>query len=429
MVRSQANPSPPPRSNTPLKAWTGYRSNHRQKSHDDAHADASAPLPPNLVDHGRVPDNAPELVCDDARLASLLDELRDAGEIAYDTEFIGEQTYFPHLCLIQVATADRVTLIDPLSKVDLAPFWQLLADPGVTTVVHAGLQDLGPILRGAGRPVGRVFDTQLAAGFCGMDYPISLAKLVDALIGGDLNQGPKFSRWDQRPLTPLQKSYAANDVRYLLLLRRRVEARASDMGNRDALAEELDALRDPALQGGPPPLEKLKAKGVAQLSRRRRTVLLALVDWRDHAARRLDMPPRAVMGDDVLVALACDRPADAAALHETRGLPRPVKEQFTLELLEAIRAGEAADPAPAAPRSKKPTEAQKRRCDELWAAVQAACEAKGVAVSIACNRREVSAWVLSPKRREELRPRLRSGWREAVLGPLLDAVEAEAVGP
>ena len=417
-------PSKPANSKRSPQAWAGYRSRHRQRSHDEAHAeqeDLSAP--PLLIEHDRVPAGEPELVTTQPRLDALLGTLRDAGEVAYDTEFIGEQTYFPHLCLIQVGTPDAVTLIDPLAEVDLTGLWRLLADPGMTTVVHAGVQDLEPILRHAGRPVGEVFDTQIAAGFAGLDFPVSLARLVDQLIGGELEQGPKFSRWDQRPLSSLQKAYAANDVRYLLLLRDRVSERVEKRGNLDALREELRITAEQSPQLGPPPLEKLKARGVSNLSRRRRTRLHALVAWRDSAARRLNMPPRAVVADETLVTLACENPASADELHHVAGLPRPVKEQFTGELLDELdRAGRATS-LPSPPRARKPTTAQKERCDTLWQQVQRACENRGIATAIACNRREISAWALSENRRAELRNRLTTGWRGDLLGPMLNAFE------
>ena len=408
------------------KAWLGYRSKHRQRSHDQAHADQQdlAP-PPLLIEHPRVPAGEPELITTQPQLDALLETLRHAGEVAYDTEFIGEQSYFPHLCLIQVATPDTVALIDPFAGVELDGFWRLLADPEVTTVVHAGVQDLEPILRHAEQPVGDVFDTQIAAGFAGLDYPVSLARLVDELIGGELEQGPKFSRWDQRPLSSLQKAYAANDVRYLLLVRDRVSERVEELGNTAALREELRTIAGQSPQLGPPPLEKLKARGVSSLSRRRRTVLHELVAWRDSAARRLDMPPRTVIPDEALLSLACDDPSDAEQLHSAPGLPRPVKEQFTDELLDTLHRARSMPPLPTPPRSRKPTPTQKERCDTLWQGVQQACDHRGIATAIACNRKEISAWALSPRRREELSDRLTSGWRGEVLGPLLREIQDE----
>src|SRR5262249_48948952 len=131
------------------------------------------------------------------------------------SEFIGELTYVPKLCVIQVATTERVELIDPLADIDLTPFWELIADETVEKVVHAGLQDIEPVVRILNRPAANVFDTQIAAGLAGMTYPLSLSKLVYELVGYKLGKGLTFSHWDQRPLSASQLRYAADDVRYL----------------------------------------------------------------------------------------------------------------------------------------------------------------------------------------------------------------------
>ena len=132
---------------------------------------------------------------------ALIGRLRAAGSFAYDSEFIGELTYLPKLCLIQVATTQEISLIDPIAKIDLLEFWELVADPAVEKITHAGQQDLEPVIRHLNRPGQNVFDTQISAGFVGMAYPVSLSKLVREVIGARLEKGLTFSHWDQRPLS------------------------------------------------------------------------------------------------------------------------------------------------------------------------------------------------------------------------------------
>src|SRR5439155_3723372 len=187
------------------------RSQHRAKQHADAHADAHADDPA----HGSVPDLPgvsradATLITTDAGLAGLLDGLRAAGSFAYDSEFIGELTYVPKLCLVQVATTDRVALIDPLAGVDLKPFWEIIADESVEKIVHAGQQDVEPVIRHLGREAKNVFDTQIACGFIGMAYPVALSKLVAELIGATLGRGLTFTHWDRRPPAAGHLRYAA----------------------------------------------------------------------------------------------------------------------------------------------------------------------------------------------------------------------------
>jgi ribonuclease D len=153
------------------------RSQHSSRQHEAAHAEDTATPPPPLhvPDRPLIPRNEADLVTTQAELLELLDRLRAAGSFAYDSEFIGELTYVPKLCLVQVATAERVSLIDPLEGLDLKPFWELVADPSVEKITHAGQQDVEPVVRHLGTEAKNVFDTQIACGFIGMAYPVALA--------------------------------------------------------------------------------------------------------------------------------------------------------------------------------------------------------------------------------------------------------------
>src|SRR5580765_2392789 len=155
------------------------RSRHRSRNHEEAHSeDIHDPAHTSHPHHPHVPQGEAAVITDTASYDELLAHLREAGSFAYDSEFIGELTYIPKLCLIQVATTSRIALIDPLAGLDLMRFWELLADPTVEKIVHAGEQDVEPVVRHLGRDAQNVFDTQIAAGFIGMAYPVALLKLV-----------------------------------------------------------------------------------------------------------------------------------------------------------------------------------------------------------------------------------------------------------
>ncbi len=174
------------------------------RQHQLSHADGADAQPLPIIDHPLVPDNQPTIITQQDGLEQLIAQLRQHQQCAYDTEFIGEHTFYPHFCLIQVATQHTVTLIDPLASIDLQPFWELLADPEVEILVHAGRQDLEPVGRYTGKPATHIFDTQIASAFCGLRYPISLSQLALEMIEADLGKGLKFSQWDHRPLTGAQ---------------------------------------------------------------------------------------------------------------------------------------------------------------------------------------------------------------------------------
>lgn len=195
-----------------VRSRTAFHARHRAQAHQQAHQDAADR--PAVLQHPQVCAGEPELVTSPQRRDEVLASLR-GGVFAYDTEFIGEHTYHPHLCLVQVATTDHIWLLDPLSGLDLRPFWELVAEAGTVKIVHAGLQDLEPVYRHVQRPAANVFDVQIAAGFLGRPYPSALGRLVHDYLSTDVGRAVKFSQWDHRPLSAAQIRYAADDVRYL----------------------------------------------------------------------------------------------------------------------------------------------------------------------------------------------------------------------
>ena len=207
------------------------RPQHRSKSHNQAHAEDESHDTHDTHLNPLIYWGEAKLITAQGDFAGLIERLRAAGSFAYDSEFIGELTYLPKLCLIQVATTTEVSLIDPMVGLDLTAFWELIADGSVEKVTHAGQQDLEPVIRHINRPGQNVFDTQIASGFVGMAYPVSLSKLVRELVGPRLGKGLTFSHWDQRPLSAQQLKYAANDVRYLPAIRVELGRRLDALGH------------------------------------------------------------------------------------------------------------------------------------------------------------------------------------------------------
>ena len=273
------------RSDQPRQRGSYSRSAHRDRAHEDAHAEAAAE-PAHIPDHALVLRGPADLVDTEAGFTELLVHLRSAGRFAYDSEFIGELSYYPKLCLIQVASAEKVALIDPIAGFDLRPFWELLADPSVEKIVHAGQQDIEPVVRHLGRGPANVFDTQIAAGMAAMPYPVSLSKLVMETAGVKLGKGLTFTHWDQRPLSNMQLRYAADDVRYLPLLREEIGRRLDALGHAAWAKQECDAQCDPSLYGFDPETSYQRVRGSGSLDPRNLAVLRALVAWRDASAPR-----------------------------------------------------------------------------------------------------------------------------------------------
>ncbi|MEM9414229.1 MAG: HRDC domain-containing protein [Planctomycetota bacterium] len=396
-------------------AWRAYRSRHRHDQDSAAHAEDFVPTP--SVDHPLVPDDKPILITDADAFHGLIDTLRAAGSFGYDTEFIGENTYYPHLCLIQAGTADTLALIDPFAVGDLTAWWELLADASVEKLVHAGEQDLEPVQRILGRPAANVFDSQIAAGFAGLPYPLSLVKLVDAILDAQLDAGAKFSKWDRRPLTEQQKHYAANDVRYLPAIREALRVRLADTGNTDWARHACDELCAPERFTPDPLKRKIKAKGVNQLTPKKRSVLNALIYWREETAKADNLPPRAMIPDEAMVQLATTLPAGPEQLRAIKFLPRPVREQYEAQMLRCIREGLAGPHKPRPKAARYDREKHRAIVNAMWDRVAEHCQASGIDPAVMTSKRELGRLVAA-RMEGQSTPNLpcTTGWRAQLLG-------------
>ncbi len=395
----------------------GYRSKHRQQEHEDAHAHAKDAPPLPAIDHPLVTNDVAQWVDEQAILDDLVEILRQSGLFAYDTEFIGEATFYSKLCLVQVATNGDIWLIDPMAGLDLTGFWQLVADPAIEKVLHAAVQDLEPVYRHLGELPRNVFDTQIAAGMVGLDYPISLTRLAEELLGASLNAGAKFSQWDRRPLTKMQRRYAADDVRYLLAMREALHERLDSCpgGSRGPwCAAECEKFEEASLYVFEPLTQRLKGVRKNRMSKPQRAVLDKLMLWRAEVAEAHDVPTRTVLKDDLLAELATKPVKSVQELRQRKHIPKAVKDGYGQTIVD-LTAEALAGPMPKMLRGRKPSEEEQARIDAYWPRVLEHCEAAGVSPGLALNKNELVQWVMDPAKPS----RLTSGWREVFLGSVL----------
>ncbi len=398
-----------------------YRGSHRARSDREANAAGQPDQPEAIPDHPLIPDNQPPVLTTDSQMADLVVELRAAGSFACDTEFISEMSYFPELCVVQVATTERVVLIDPLAGVDVSPLLELIADPSVETILHAGVQDLEPVYRHIGRPAENVFDTQIAGGFLDLPYPLSLGNAVHEFLGMRISKGQSFTDWSRRPLSEAQLRYAADDVRYLPAVREVIRQRLDAAGHAEWARAECASLSDASLYRFDPLARAMRFRGAQSFRPQRLALLAALVSLRDQVAREQDVPPRTALKDDVLLALARNPVKKLADLHDVRGLPRPVERAWgkgivrtTVETL-------------ALPKSELPvtehhreSSADRVRISSLWAMVQSYCLGQGIDPALVANRSEVVRLYHVGKKAGDLDGlRMMQGWRKELLGSLL----------
>jgi ribonuclease D len=263
-----------------------------------------------------------ELVTGPEALARCCEHLRSCSEIGFDTEFIGEQTFVPQLCLIQVATWERLYLIDPFAAGPLNHFWELIADPRRTVVAHAAREEIRICQRSCSRPPGNLFDLQIAAGLVGLGYPMGHGPLIQKILNVRVNKGETLTDWKIRPLTERQVQYAYDDVRFLLPLWREISTRLQRLGRGEWAREEFAAMIPRSL-GEEPGVERWrKLKGLGGLDRRKLGVVRDLFIWREGKALERNRPARTVVRDDLIIEIAKRNPKTEQDLEVVRGLAK-----------------------------------------------------------------------------------------------------------
>ena len=277
------------------------------------------------------------LVTHPAQLASCLSHLAKAPLIGFDTEFVGEDAYRPELCLVQVATAEELFVIDPFTCGPLEDFWRLLLDPNRTVIVHAGREDVRMCYFQVGQPPAHVFDVQIAAGLVGLTYPIGYGGLVSELLHQRMHKGETLTDWRRRPLTPAQVRYAYDDVRFLLPAHRKLSERLKRLKRTEWATEEFSAFVRKAVAEDAAVEKWRKLKGLGALDRRGLAIAREVYRWRERFAERVNRPPRYMMRDDLLVEVARRGPTKPEDLHTIRGLPKGQEDT----ILEAVKRAKA----------------------------------------------------------------------------------------
>ncbi len=357
----------------------------------------------------------PSLITTTEELAAVCARLRQQDFVTVDTEFIRERTYWPELCVVQLAGEDEVALIDALApELDLAALGALLADQAVTKVFHAARQDIEIFVLKFGDVPRPLFDTQVAAMVAGFGDQVGYEALVGGLTGGSIDKAHRFSDWAVRPLSPAQVAYAAADVTYLREIYRKLCARLDEDGRLAWVAEEMAVLTDPATYRAEPEAmwQRLRSRSS---NRRYLGMLRALAAWRELEAQRVNIPRQRVVRDEILLELAATAPATVEALARTRGLSRGfVEGPMGAGLLTAIEAArqvppEALPEAPAERPGPRPSPALVALLKVLLAAK---CEQHHVAARLVASTDDLERLAV------EAAPDVAAlhGWRLQVFG-------------
>jgi len=367
------------------------------------------------------------IVTTPAGLEELVDHLRASGRFALDTEFVSEDTFEPVLCLIQLATRERLAVIDPLAIRDLSPFWNVVHDPSVQVVMHAAGEDLRICLLRTGLLPRRVFDVQMAAGLTGLSYPLSLVNLVGQVLGISLAGSETRTDWRHRPLSAAQLHYALDDVRYLLELADHFAGRLTQLERTAWAEDEFDAFIESIARRAAddrwrrlPSLHLLGRLGL-EMARR-------LSIWREEEARRRNRPMRQVLRDDLLVAIARRQPTNRRGLEALRDFNRPALVNCGQEILAILDESRAVpeEQLPELPARHEEPPGLSTVTNLLSAALAQCCAQNEIAGSMVANVADLKhlvRWHLDG-RDDSHRPLLLEGWRHAFCGQfLLDVLE------
>jgi ribonuclease D len=375
---------------------------------------------------GPAKDTAPaELITRLPDLEALARRLKQEPAFAVDTEFERERTYWPKLQLIQVAGPGETAVIDPLAVERLDPLFDLIADPAIQKVTHAGRQDAEIFATAMERPPANIYDTQIAAALVGLGGQIGYANLVQRILHTRLKKTERVTDWGRRPLSPAQLEYAAGDVLYLLPIKEHLDRELETLGRTEWLAEEQAFYGDPGFYEKDPNALWRRVSGWRTLDPRGWAVLRELARWREETAMRRDIPRNRVVGDDVLVEIALRNPESVSDLAPLRRLHPRERERSGKAILEAVARGRAVPKAelPSVARSA-PEDAESSLVADLMSVVMKRRASENrIAPSYLGTQKDLSAvvaWLAGS--RDGNPPPLLSGWRRRLVGAELIAL-------
>ena len=311
-------------------------------------------------------------------LARICTRLGHHDFVGVDTEFIREQTYWPKLCLIQLAGPQDEALVDPLSPgISLAPFFHLMANERVVKVFHAARQDLEIIWNQAHLIPHPIFDTQVAAMVCGFGEAVSYVNLVKQVTHQDLDKTSRFTDWARRPLSAKQLAYALGDVIHLREIYRYLRAELEREGRAGWVDEEMATLTEPGTYEANPD-EAWRRLKLRVKSRKGLGVLIELAAWRERAAQAQDVPRSRILRDDTLYDIANHAPTATSQLAELRtlsdGFARSARAK---EIIEAVKRGLGRDPKSVPPlRAGVPLPAERLALLDLLRVLLKTCAAR-----------------------------------------------------
>ncbi|MDR3197510.1 MAG: HRDC domain-containing protein [Planctomycetaceae bacterium] len=361
-------------------------------------------------------------ISNSAEFQNLLCQLRDIPVIAYDTEFISENRYYPQLCLIQIAAGEIQALIDPLSVDNLEAFWELLCDDRHEIVVHACRSEMEFCYRAIHRVPSKLFDVQVAAGFLCSDYPAGYGTLLERFLKISLPKAESRTVWNKRPLTALQIEYALGDVHYLEQLSQTLQKRLVEKKRIDWYTNEMERIKQFLQNSFATPRWRSLPK-ISSLKPRELAILREIWFWREGLAQKRNLPSSRILRDDLVVELARRGTSDEKRIAAVRGMQRSDAPRILPEISAAVNR------ALALPQEEYPLPSNRFTFPQysvmaqfLYAALCSICQQNNISPHLVGGPGDVRELIaaelgtLPP----EIKPRLLAGWRVELVGSLLN---------
>ena len=351
-------------------------------------------------------------------------QIKSAGLVAFDTEFVSEYTYKPELCLLQFATTDLLAAVDPFEVKDLSPWWEIMGDDETIVVVHGGQAEVKFCLWMHNQKPRHLVDVQLAEGLLSRAYPLSYQNLVRRVLGKKVHSKETRTDWRRRPLSEHQIKYALEDVEYVLEVWTKQQEQLKSLNRLEWIEEEVERymvnLTDEIKQQG-----WCKLSGIHKLSSRNLAVAILIYEWREQKAEELNKPVRRILRDDLLIDMARRMPGSHKELLATRDMNRSDYKCFLDDFLDCVQAGRA---MPADELPPEMSSAVNHRDKEehvlgklLAIALANRCAEMNVAMSLvatSADLRHLVRWHVNGEK--DSIPAVTQGWRKEVCGDLLE---------
>jgi len=334
--------------------------------------------------------------------------------LAVDTEFIRDSTYYPSLCLIQIAGINFAAAIDPLAKLDMSPIWELLLNKNILKVFHAGRQDIEIFFGLMGEIPTPIYDTQIAAMFCGLGDQVGYESLVKNFLGLSVNKEHQFTNWLQRPLSKNQINYAISDVTHLINIFPLIRKAIKDNNREEWVTKELEHLSKKELYKVKPDevWKKIKLKNS---NPQMLNLLKYLAYWRENECKKRNIPRNRLIRDDVLINISFSKPKTISELKKIRAIPKNLSNDDFSQILEVIDKAEKVkrEEWPLISTSTSP-QISKSSLELLKILLKYCSEENGLAEKVIANTDDLKSILEGQKKNMKVF----TGWRNKIFGEM-----------